>query len=1039
MIISHNLTAMNAQREYQITTGEKAKRAERLSSGFKIGRAADDAAGLCISEKMRHQIRGLNQGLDNIKEGVGYCQIADGALHEVHDMLQRMNELAIKAANGTNSSDGREGIDREIQHLKTEMDRICETTKYNEEYLFKGEEEPDTYHEVYDLQFSGYPDDIYIYNDSYDAATGTATYGGIAWQGKRYAWSAISPGMYNAATGMFQPGSYTLKAEDGTRLKLTCEAGSKPPQVTREFEAAAGYEGIHINGELIGWEHVRTASGRPLNKDDIANEPYYFSYHGFTASFTPEMGDEFFDVVQKITGTRWKSTYQVPTEEEALFADFGDTYITFADNDEVKAFIEKKADFSSVEYTICAGDGTGGTFDGIWLEENGTAVAGSHKSWADMGIANWGDQSKDIWEDKTYKYSYAINAEAELRFSWQMLNETSKDSVIDALNGVKLEGLQSASVSNHAALTVDSAAYANVLSGTVTRDFLSLTLEEEYGLGRDYTKDKDTFGSAGLQFDGKQFTVGYTNTRDGNTTTKEYRDTEADTNKLVTKIQKKITDSMNAYLKVVAARYRAGAAKPNDTNLTSLISPGNITGGGGSSYLKDVITLDPADPDLKSTLHLGSKTDYAGAYIDFSGLGANFQPADLIGMGFDSTCQTCSNHYSIQFVTREIIDPAWQETEINNKKYGYYYERQGQNYTLYIDMDSMMTNGVSDGVEFAGTMLEIIDAADYDFHFSQYAAFANDSRLYVFDNRPGYVENGVSQATDASFSPYAYGLNTITEFDFTLFDENNAGESVSMKFEYDYSSLFSPDKLKIDYIPSADGEYIYDAASGSYEKYDPANPAHAGLDRYKIQNVSLDTQGKPLEQYLDEYIRDTILGDVAKASRMDLVSEAAKYRITGDANDNKAMITEANTPQQIMPQRKGESLADGLRIQCSANGRDYIYIPRQKLSVNRMGLRKLNVKTEGQAYKAIAMLDAALKKVSDIRSKFGAYQNRLEHAANNVANIAENTTAAESRIRDTDVAREMAAFSMLNILSQTGEAMMSQANMSKQGVLALLQ
>ena len=90
---------------------------------------------------------------------------------------------------------------------------------------------------------------------------------------------------------------------------------------------------------------------------------------------------------------------------------------------------------------------------------------------------------------------------------------------------------------------------------------MSLTLEEEYGLGRDYTKDKDTFGSAGLQFDGKipQWIHKYT---DGNTATKEYRDTEADTNKLVTKIQKKITDSMNAYLKVVAARYRAGAANP---------------------------------------------------------------------------------------------------------------------------------------------------------------------------------------------------------------------------------------------------------------------------------------------------------------------------------------------------------------------------------------------------------------------------------------------------------------------------------------------
>lgn len=1030
---------MNAQREYRITTDKKAKRAERLSSGFKINRAADDAAGLCISEKMRHQIRGLDQGLDNIKEGVGYCQVADGALHEVHDMLQRMNELSIQAANGTNSSTDREDIDREIQHLKTEMDRICDTTKYNEEYLFKGKEEPDTYHAVYDLRFSGYADDIYIYNESYDADTGAATYGGIAYQGKRYAWSSISPGMYNAATGMFQPGNYTLKTEDGTCFKLACEAGSKPPQVTREFGANAGYQGIWINDELITWEHVKTASGRPLTKDDIANEPYYVNYHGFTVSFTPEMGDEFFDVVQKVSGTRWKNTYRVPTEQEALAADFGNTYVAFVDNDEVKAFIEKKADFPSGEYTVCAGDGTNGTFDGIWLEKNGTVIAGSQKSWADMGIVNWGDQSKDIWEDKTYEYSYGVNADTEMHFSWQMLNETSKDSVIDALHGVKLTGLQSASVDNHAALTVDSNTYASVLNGTITRDSLSLTLEEEYGLGRDYTQDKDTFGSAGLVFDGKQFTVGYTNTLDGNTTTKNYRYTEADTNQLVAGIQKKITDGMNDYLKVVAARYRAGAAKPNDTNLTSLISPGDITGGGGSTYFENVVTLDPSDPDLKSTLHMNRETAYAGASIDFGGLGTNFQLADLIGMGFDSTCQTCSNHYSIQFVTREIIDPTWQETEINSKKYGYYSEQQGQNYTLYINMDSMIANNVSDGVEFANTLLGIIDAADYDFHYSQYAAYGNDSRLYVFDERPNYVENGVSTATRASFSPYAYGLNTMTELDFTLFDETNSGEAVSMKFEYDYGSLFSPDKLKIDYIQSADGEYIYDAASGKYEIYDPANPAHAGLDRYKIQNVSLDTQGKPLEQYLDEYIRDTILGDVAKASQIDLVSESAKYRIAGDANENKAMVTLANTPQQIIPQRKGETIVDGLRIQCSANSRDYIYIPRQKLSVNRMGLRKLNVKTEGQAYKAIAMLDTALKKVSDIRSKFGAYQNRLEHTANNVANIAENTTAAESRIRDTDVAREMVAFSILNILSQTGEAMMSQANMSKQGVLALLQ
>lgn len=136
-IVAHNLTAMNAQRQFGIVNKKQAKTAEKLSSGYKINRSADDAAGLAMSEKMRRQIRGLNQAAENIQEGIGYVQVADGALNEVHDILHRMNELAVKAANGTHQDIDREYIDQEVQQLKSELDRIFDTTAFNERLIWE--------------------------------------------------------------------------------------------------------------------------------------------------------------------------------------------------------------------------------------------------------------------------------------------------------------------------------------------------------------------------------------------------------------------------------------------------------------------------------------------------------------------------------------------------------------------------------------------------------------------------------------------------------------------------------------------------------------------------------------------------------------------------------------------------------------------------------------------------------------------------------------------------------------------------------------
>jgi len=138
MVVQHNLTAMNSNRMLGVNTATQAKSTEKLSSGYKINRAADDAAGLAISEKMRRQVRGLTQAVANAQDGISCVQTAEGALNEVHDMLQRMNELAVKAANGTNQSEDMKYIQLEVAQLKSEIDRVSTTTTFNERKLLDG-------------------------------------------------------------------------------------------------------------------------------------------------------------------------------------------------------------------------------------------------------------------------------------------------------------------------------------------------------------------------------------------------------------------------------------------------------------------------------------------------------------------------------------------------------------------------------------------------------------------------------------------------------------------------------------------------------------------------------------------------------------------------------------------------------------------------------------------------------------------------------------------------------------------------------------
>ena len=138
MVVQHNMQAMNANRQLGVTTSAQSKSTEKLSSGYRINRAGDDAAGLKISEKMRSQIRGLDKASSNAQDGVSLIQTAEGALNETHSILQRMNELAVQGANDTNQSIDRDAINQELSALTEEIDRISETTQFNKQSLLDG-------------------------------------------------------------------------------------------------------------------------------------------------------------------------------------------------------------------------------------------------------------------------------------------------------------------------------------------------------------------------------------------------------------------------------------------------------------------------------------------------------------------------------------------------------------------------------------------------------------------------------------------------------------------------------------------------------------------------------------------------------------------------------------------------------------------------------------------------------------------------------------------------------------------------------------
>ena len=352
MVVQHNMQAANANRMLNVTTSAQSKSTEKLSSGYRINRAADDAAGLTISEKMRKQIRGLDQASTNAQDGVSSVQTAEGALTEVHSMLQRMNELATQAANGTNSKDSdRQAIQDEIDQLTTEIDRVSETTKFNETYLLKGEAGTKTINmKAHDAGLKG---------TLTDNGDGTAT----------FVMDTLNAGDKVSIGGK----NYTI---GGTSDDLDSAFG------TNGLDINTNHQDISVNGTTYKYyaDTVKTKDGNKITAGYYSADPSKLADQA-AATATGVDGKVTADLAALKTNAPAGSTITVGTKTVTLMKDDGTKGGTASDgiDDTDTTVISKKKAYELASKELLAANQIGDTKGSAKIENAGTKADGSFK------------------------------------------------------------------------------------------------------------------------------------------------------------------------------------------------------------------------------------------------------------------------------------------------------------------------------------------------------------------------------------------------------------------------------------------------------------------------------------------------------------------------------------------------------------------------------------------------------------------------------------------------------------------------------------
>ncbi|HWQ80018.1 MAG TPA: flagellin [Anaerovoracaceae bacterium] len=985
MRINHNIAALNTYRQLSSNTSSTSKSLEKLSSGLRINRAGDDAAGLAISEKMRSQIRGLDQATRNAQDGISLIQTAEGALSETHSILQRMRELAVQASNDTNTISDREEIQKELSQLSSEINRIANTTEFNTMTLLDGSRTSSIGEVVKALgggaNAPGYDANADLSNIALDHDTQLAA-------DTSYEINITRASVKTVGDNQLISGS--LADAEVSASNSTLDEGSYRVAVVADTVTA-------IQGGASTVD-----SGNLLDTADNNNAITISA----DSNLNPTTLDDYAIAVTKTT-TKTATGSNAAGLNNVDVSDFGDgTRFDIA----IDTVIDTAAAVSS-EATLYNTDDTSGAMKNLTIENDSTyATANDYE----IKVEQVGDLKAKVT-------GAALTNGVDLDDDALSINVNGGGAVALSLTNVQALGAGYNALTNQS--TVVAALQADidaVFDGTANGGYTFTVAASGNGISITLDQDKisNSFvltGTNDLGLTGSSNAVAnstdevnlrFTLTRD--TGTGDTVAESADASFTAT------SGSQNIRLGDISFDIDGAAVYASDA--------GSKTDAVAGSFSGETITLDNA---VKMKVTVTKDGDTANAVSKtYKQDGTDDGPAQAFTFGADD--------FAVDINGAALQGGQTQVTTVD----------VAVNYSVQLGKDADSDGSIdASGALGVAYTFTAADLADPD-KAKNIALGAAGNGIFV--DLDSAALNGMANGTTG------IEFKIETQGTYTAQLQNADGSDIgATAFVLDKSagdhSISLGEGITMDY----DGDT--DLANGDiYFSIKESDPIYTA--KLKAQGATVDLESKIFEAG-DTVEFDSGVSIHTKATVQD--GDKATFKVIEDdtavTEDHSLNMQIGANTGQAMSVDISDMTSSGLDITSdsartttvTADGTDYTaYYTALDVTngTNNTAVEySLDLSDDVKATAAIKVIDQAMTSVSAERSKLGAFQNRLEHTINNLGTSSENMAAAESRIRDVDMAKEMMEFTKNNILSQAAQAMLAQANQQPQGVLQLLQ
>ena len=936
MRIQHNIPAMSSYRNYTNNTNALAKNLEKLSSGYKINRAGDDAAGLAISEKMRAQITGLQAAQKNVKDGTSLVKTAEGAMQEIHDMLNRMDYLATQSANGTYDNEvDRAALQKEVTALKDEINRIADSANFNGIKLLDGK----------------------LSSQNLTAEGVTAS---------------------------------TKSVIEGLTINDGVNGGGTKGEATIDVSSLFGTGdtlAIEFTDSTLGTSGTKTLNfGSGAN--DIKGETAEEQAESIQKALSADAGiSQKFDVA--VDGTKVTLTAKAEGATEAAVKS-------------VKVN-DKGVTFGTGTYTA----GTAAT------SSPAKADKGGFTKLFDGGVA--GGTPADSLDLKggdvlTFTFKDAQNGEnlvAKVKVTDDMIGGSPADTttnIVNALKETKFEN-KDGTVADESRFKVgdlfDLTANKQVANGTTDETgsiYVKAKLDGKFDISKVERSNADDSSRAKTVTATACATAGTTNVASTYAVARTDDSTNFSAGDVI-ELTGSLSDGRNFNIKLTAGKDFAIGANYAAT-LTNMKTQLEKTGDDAT-----MVTLNDGK-EVKAGEIFGSGKEITIGSPSATGVTFTSAKAGPVQAGIGG---------GITNVTFSASDPAAVETNITKgtdpsaAKSSFTFE-DGIGYGTAITVGGKTYELVADARDVTNRSNEAVVVTDITNVNNVAQSFADAI------NKVATKDNTIAPE-DAEYTAAADGATV------TITTKAKGSDVKAMEITTPYgdevptvSFKFDPSKIKAgSFMTISDG-----TNTNTYEFVKKGEKATSGRTAIEISDFNKMPDAKALGE---------AFANVAKGATVDVADDGT---VTITANEVEGSIPKLNVS---FYEGKG-----GLKLQIGDTSDEYNQL---KVSINDMhttalGIEALDISTQEGAAAAIDVVKNAINYVSDVRGGLGAIQNRLDHTANNLSVMAENIQDAESTIRDTDVAEEMMSYVKNNILVQSAQAMLAQANQLPQGVLQLL-